>query len=79
MLQYVGEEELAALITALHRMAQRLVPVVLVGAGLPQLRGQMGSAKSYAERMFDFPEVGPLSPEAARSAIAKPTKEQGGG
>jgi hypothetical protein len=37
----------------------------------------MGSAKSYAERMFDFPEVGPLSPEAARSAIAKPAKEQG--
>jgi hypothetical protein len=76
-LQYVGEAELAALITALHRMAQRQVPVVLVGAGLPQLRGQMGSAKSYAERMFDFPEVGPLSPEAARSAIAKPAKEQG--
>ena len=76
-LQYVGEEELAALITALHRMAQRLVPVVLVGAGLPQLRGQMGSAKSYAERMFDFPEVGPLPREAARSAIAKPANEQG--
>jgi hypothetical protein len=76
-LQYVGEAELAALITALHRMAQRQVPVVLVGAGLPQLRGQMGSAKSYAERMFDFSEVGPLSPEAARSAIAKPAKEQG--
>jgi hypothetical protein len=76
-LQYVGEEELAALITALHRMAQRMVPVVLVGAGLPQLRGQMGSAKSYAERMFDFPEVGPLPEKAARSAIAKPAKEQG--
>ena len=76
-LQYVGEEELAALITALHRMAQRTVPVVLVGAGLPQLRGQMGSAKSYAERMFDFPEVGPLPEKAARSAIAKPAKEQG--
>ena len=76
-LQYVREEELAALITALHRMAQQMVPVVLVGAGLPQLRGQMGSAKSYAERMFDFPEVGPLSQEAARSAIAKPAKEQG--
>ena len=76
-LQYVGEEELAALITALHRMAQRLVPVALVGAGLPQLRGQMGSAKSYAERMFDFPEVGPLSPEAARIAIVKPANDEG--
>lgn len=76
-LQYVEEEELAALITALHRTAQRRLPVVLVGAGLPQLRGRMGHAKSYAERLFDFPEVGPLAPEAARRAIAKPASDQG--
>jgi hypothetical protein len=63
-LQYVAEEELAALITALHRSAQRSLPVVLVGAGLPQLPGRMGRAKSYAERLFDFPDVGPLSQEA---------------
>lgn len=71
-LQYVEEEQLAALITALHRMAQRRLPVVLVGAGLPQLPGQMGRAKSYAERLFDFPVIGPLPAPAARSAIAKP-------
>jgi hypothetical protein len=76
-LQYVEEEELAALITALHRTAQRRLPVVLVGAGLPQLRGRMGRAKSYAERMFDFPEIGPLPPEAAKLAIEKPAKDQG--
>jgi len=76
-LQYVREEELAALITALHRAAQRGLPVVLVGAGLPQLPGRMGRAKSYAERLFDFPLVGPLSAEAARVAIVKPANEQG--
>ena len=76
-LQYVKEDELAALITALHRAAQRRLPVVLVGAGLPQLRGRMGRAKSYAERLFDFPEVGPLDPAAARTAIAKPAKAEG--
>ncbi len=76
-LQYVEEEQLAALITALHRCAQRRMPVVLVGAGLPQLRGQMGRAKSYAERLFDFPEIGPLSEEAARLAITKPASDQG--
>jgi predicted transcriptional regulator len=76
-LQYVEEEELAALITALHRTAQERLPVIMVGAGLPQLRGRMGRAKSYAERMFDFPEIGPLSPEAARRAIAKPARDQG--
>ena len=75
-LQYVEEEELAALITALHRTAQRSLPVVLVGAGLPQLPGRMGRAKSYAERLFDFPQVGPLSPEAARIAIVKPAEAQ---
>src|SRR5262252_4292241 len=75
-LQYVEEAELAALITALHRTAQRRLPVVLVGAGLPQLRGQMGRAKSYAERLFDFPDVGPLPDQAAKIAIAKPAREQ---
>lgn len=76
-LQYVEEDELAALITALHRAAQRRLPVVLVGAGLPQLRGRMGRAKSYAERLFDFPEIGPLDPPAARTAIAKPAEAEG--
>jgi len=76
-LQYVAEDELAALIVALHRAAQHSLPVVLVGAGLPQLRGRTGRAKSYAERLFDFPEVGPLTPAEAGLAIAKPAQEQG--
>jgi predicted transcriptional regulator len=76
-LQYVAEDELAALITALHRAAQRRMPVVLVGAGLPQLRGRMGRAKSYAGRLFDFPEIGALPPPAARTAITKPAEAEG--
>lgn len=76
-MQYVKEAELAALITALHRCGQRRLPVSLVGAGLPQLPGRMGRAKSYAERLFDFPQVGPLNAAAARLAIAKPAKAQG--
>lgn len=76
-LQYVAEEQLASLVTALHRTAQRSLPVVLVGAGLPQLPGKMGRAKSYAERLFDFPQIGPLPFEAARLAIIKPAADQG--
>lgn len=76
-LQYVEREQLAALITALHRDAQRQLPVTMVGAGLPQLRGAMGNAKSYAERLFDFPEVGPLSSSDARVAISKPARDEG--
>ena len=71
-LQYVSESELAVLITALHRCAQRRLPITLVGAGLPQLRGQMGNAKSYAERLFEFPEIGALTAEAATQALRKP-------
>ncbi|MCU0858354.1 MAG: ATP-binding protein [Pontiellaceae bacterium] len=75
-LQYVQEAELEALIMALHRVSQCRLPVMLVGAGLPQLRGRMGRAKSYAERLFDFPEIGPLDPDAAKLAISKPAADQ---
>ena len=76
-LQYVEEEELAALIISLHLTAQRRLPVVMVGAGLPQLRARTGRAKSYAERLFDFPEVGALTAAAARTAIARPAEDEG--
>lgn len=76
-LQYVEEDQLAALISALHRAAQRRLPVVLVGAGLPQLRGRMGRAKSYAERLFDLPKIGPLDEASARAAMVKPVEAEG--
>ena len=76
-LQYVPEEQLAALITALHGTSQRRLPVVMLGAGLPQVRGRMGRAKSYAERLFDFSEIGPLSREDAMIAVDKPAREEG--
>ena len=76
-LQYVKEDELAALIMALHRTAQRQLPVAMLGAGLPQVRGNLGKAKSYAERLFEFPEIGPLSPDDARQAIVKPAEKEG--
>jgi hypothetical protein len=75
-LQYVPEEELAALITSLHRTSQMQLPMLLIGAGLPQLRGKMGKAKSYAERLFDFPTIGPLTNDAATLALSKPTQAQ---
>lgn len=76
-LQYVPPDQFAALITALHRSAQLQLPVTLVGAGLPQLRALAGDAKSYAERLFDYPEIGPLSAEEARDAIVKPAQNEG--
>lgn len=76
-LQYVAEAELAALITSLHRASQRKLPVSLVGAGLPQLLGQMGRAKSYAERLFVFEPIGPLEREQAMAALRDPIIAEG--
>ena len=75
--QYLGGGEFAALITAVHRTTQLNLPVVLVGAGLPQLPGLAGEAKSYSERLFDFPVVNSLSSVEAANAITLPAEERG--
>ena len=76
-LQYVAEEELAALLAGLHRVAQLSLPLVVFGAGLPQLVGLTGKAKSYAERLFEFTTIGPLAPVDARAAVHDPIERQG--
>lgn len=76
-MQYLNEEELSALIMAMHQVSQRQLPLVLVGAGLPQLIALAGRSKSYAERLFQFPEVGALQPADAAEAIQEPAEEQG--
>lgn len=74
-LQYVKEEQFAALIMALHKCAQRNLPILMIGAGLPQLVGQAGRAKSYAERLFEYPEIGPLNVAAAKKALVLPAEK----
>lgn len=76
-LQYVDEEEFAALITALHKCAQSQLPIALIGAGLPQLVGHAGRAKSYAERLFEYPEIGALNDSEARKALVAPAERLG--
>lgn len=75
--QYLASDELAALISAIHRTVQLGLPVILVGAGLPQLPGLAGNAKSYAERLFDFPEIGSLDEDDAKAVLATPAGDQG--
>lgn len=76
-MQYLSEEELSALIMAMHQISQRQLPVVLIGAGLPQLVALSGRSKSYAERLFQFPEVGALQPADAAAALQEPVQDQG--
>lgn len=75
--QYLGEEDLRALIVAFHTISQGGLPIVLFGAGLPQVAGLAGDAKSYAERLFDYPPVGPLNRAAAKDAIRQPIQDEG--
>ena len=75
-LQYVPEEQLAALISALHRISQEQLPLALAAAGLPQLVGQTGRAKSYAERLFEFLPIDKLTATAARDALARPAERE---
>ncbi|MFA7243093.1 MAG: AAA family ATPase [Sulfuricellaceae bacterium] len=73
-LQYLSERELSSLIMAIHKVSQKRLPIVLIGAGLPQLVANAGHSKSYAERLFDFPEVGPLGEEDAKRALQEPVR-----
>ena len=75
--QYVGKEDLSALIMALHRVSQRKLPLLFFGAGLPQLARLAGDAKSYAERLFLYPEVDRLDAAGAARALRKPAKDEG--
>ncbi len=75
--QYFAEKELGALIMAMHKVQQRQLPVVLLGAGLPILPGLAGESKSYAERLFSFPEVGALLEQDAAKALREPAQNAG--
>ena len=76
-IQYFSPAELSALIMAMHKMQQRQLPLVLVGAGLPILPGLAGESKSYAGRLFSFPPVGPLPEPDADRALQDPMTEAG--
>lgn len=76
-IQFLGTTQLEALIQGLHKAVQRKLPLTMVGAGLPQIAELAGDAKSYAERLFKFPKIGNLDPEDARTALARPARDEG--
>jgi hypothetical protein len=75
--QFLKPTELEALIAAIHKTVQRQLPITLVGAGLPQLPRLAAEAKSYAERLFKFPQIGQLSEEQAQTALVEPAGRLG--
>ena len=76
-MQYLSTEDLSALIVSLHKSEQKGLPLIFFGAGLPQIAGLAGEAKSYAERLFEYPAVGRLDREAAEEAIRSPIQREG--
>lgn len=76
-LQYLSPEELSAVVVSCHQIAQRNLPLFFVGAGLPQMAALAGNAKSYAERLFDYPKVDRLEPSAGRAALLNPAQSEG--
>jgi len=76
-IQYLSQKELGAIIMAMHKMQQKQLPLVLIAAGLPVLPGIAGESKSYAERLFNFPDIGALSEIDAARALRDPARNVG--
>lgn len=76
-MQYLSQAEFSALIMATHKVSQLKLPLIVVGAGLPQIVGLAGQSKSYAERLFDYPRVGALAEMDARQALTQPAADMG--
>jgi len=75
--QFANEVHFRAMISALHRVTQRSLPITVAAAGLPQIPRLTGEARSYAERLFMFPTIGNLEEDAARAAFTEPAHQQG--
>jgi len=76
-IQHLDSSELSALVMAKHRLNRRGLPVVIAGAGLPQLPALTTEAQTYAERMFHWPRIGRLPDVDARLALLAPASRAG--
>ena len=73
-LQNVELTTLSGIVVALHHAAQDLLPLYLLGSGLPTLRSLVAKSKTYAERMFNYEIIGALDEAASADAIRKPLR-----
>jgi hypothetical protein len=68
---------LAAICIAFQAISRRGLPVALVGAGLPDLQVRLIAAKPYADRLFQYRELGRLPDAAAHAALVGPAATLG--
>lgn len=73
-IQYVEDEQLEALLMALHRVNQLRLPILVFCAGLPKILKTFGDIKSYSERLFQYTQIDSLKNNDAINAIIEPAK-----
>ncbi len=76
-LQYLSRNELGSVISATQAVDARALPVAVFGAGLPNLPVLATQARTYAERLFNFPEIGALTTDEVRQAVEEPAVRLG--
>jgi AAA ATPase domain len=76
-LQEMDRVSLEALTAAAHATGQREVPFIVAAAGLPNLPARLAEAKSYAERLFDYRQLGKLGAATAEQALTGPADAAG--
>jgi AAA ATPase domain len=76
-LQFLGKRSMSLMAAAMHGISQQNAPVLLVGAGLPQLPLMLKNAKPYTERLFDFRTIGGLARSTAAAALSIPAERLG--
>ena len=74
--QFVPAGEFGAFVLGLHRLNQKALPVTCVATGLPSLPALAGEAKSYAERLFEYPRIDRLSEPDATAALRDPAQSR---
>jgi hypothetical protein len=75
--QDLSKADLAAISELVHRATQENLRLVVALAGLPTLPGVLAKSKSYAERLYEYKELQPLSPADAAAALIEPALQRG--
>ncbi|GGF30004.1 ATPase [Subtercola lobariae] len=76
-MQDIDPELMSALLAAQHKAGQKGWPFYIFGAGLPSLPSILSSSRSYAERLFNYREIGALDVSASRDALLIPAGRLG--
>jgi hypothetical protein len=73
-MQDLAPHDVSAVCGACHEVAQRGLPLVVVGAGLPHLPTVLSASKSYSERLFRYTRIDRLDRAEHDLALRVPAR-----